>query len=112
MNLNISNLNCFDFYIIKHIIYNRNKFLDYQLLKTFHIVKKYNKTLLIIIINIIRIEIKKINNQIVTLNLKNVLYVFNNNFNLIFMKTLFKNNYFIKFSFNEIKIKRDKMQII
>ena len=68
--------------------------------------------MLIVIINIIRIEIKKVNDQIITLNLKNVLYVFNNDFNLIFMKVLFKNNYFIKFSFNEIKIKCDKMQII
>ena len=29
MNLNISNLNCLNFYVIKHIIYNQNKFLDY-----------------------------------------------------------------------------------
>ena len=29
MNLNILKLNYFNFYIIKHIIYNRNKFLDY-----------------------------------------------------------------------------------
>ena len=29
MNLNILNLNYFDFYIIKYIIYNRNKFFDY-----------------------------------------------------------------------------------
>ena len=29
MNLNISNLNYLNFYIIKHIIYNRNKFFDY-----------------------------------------------------------------------------------
>ena len=29
VNLNILNLNCFNFYVIKHIIYNRNKFLDY-----------------------------------------------------------------------------------
>ena len=75
----------------------------------FHIVKKYNKTLLIIIINIIRIKVKKNNDQIVTLNFKNVLYIFNNDFNLIFMKVLFKNNYFIKILFNEIKIERDKM---
>ena len=74
-----------------------------------YIVKEYNKILLIVIISIIRIEIKKINDQIVTLNFKNVLYVFNNNFNLIFIKTLFKNNYFIKFSFNEIKIKYNEM---
>ena len=93
-------------------IHNRNKFFDYQLFKTSHIVKKYNKILSIIIINIIRIEIKKINDQIVTLNLKNVLYIFNNNFNFIFIKTLFKNDYFIKILFNEIKIKCDKMQII
>ena len=77
-----------------------------------YIVKKYDKTLLIVIINIIRIEVKKINNQIITLNLKNVLHVFNNNFNFIFIKVLFKNNYFIKILFNEIKVKRDKMQVI
>ena len=112
INLNISNLNCFNSYIIKHIIHNRNKFFDYQSFKTFYIVKKYDKTLLIIIINIIHIEIKKINDQIVTLNLKNVLYIFNNKFNLIFIKALFKNNYFIKFSFNEIKIERNEMQVI
>ena len=29
MNLNILNINYLDFYIIKHIIYNREKFLDY-----------------------------------------------------------------------------------
>ena len=43
---------------------------------------------------------------------ENVLYVFNNNFNFIFIKILFKNNYFIKFSFNEIKVERYEMQII
>ena len=112
MKLNISNLNYFNFYIIKYIIYNRNKFLDYRLFKIFHIVKKYDKTLLIVIINIIYIEVKRVNNQIVILNFKNVLYIFNNNFNLIFIKILFKNNYFIKFSFNEIKVKRNKMQVI
>ena len=68
--------------------------------------------MLIVIINIIRIEIKKINDQIVALNFKNVLYIFDNDFNFIFIKILFKNNYFIKFSFNEIKVKRNEMQII
>ena len=29
MNLNILNINYFDFYVIKHIIYNREKFFDY-----------------------------------------------------------------------------------
>ena len=29
VNLNILNLNCLNFYIIKHIIYNRNKFFNY-----------------------------------------------------------------------------------
>ena len=46
------------------------------------------------------------------LNFKNILYVFNNNFNFIFIKVLFKNDYFIKFSFNEIKVGRYKMQVI
>ena len=61
VNLNILNLNRFNFYIIRHIVYNRNKSFDYQLFKTSHIVEKYDKILLIIIINIIRIEIKKVN---------------------------------------------------
>ena len=29
MNLNILNLNCLNFCVIKHIIYNQNKFFDY-----------------------------------------------------------------------------------
>ena len=75
----------------------------------FYIIKEYNKILLIVIINIIRIEDKGVNDQIVTLNFKNVLHVFDSDFNLIFIKILFKNNCFIKFSFNEIKVKCYKM---
>ena len=43
------------------------------------------------------------------LNFKNVLYVFDNDFNFIFIKVLFKNDYFIKNLFNEIKVERDKI---
>ena len=43
------------------------------------------------------------------LNFKNILYVFDNDFNFIFIKALFKNNCFIKFSFNEIKVEHYEM---
>ena len=59
MNLNISNVNCFDFYVIRYIIYDRKKFFDYQSFKTSYIIKKYDKILSIVITSIIRIEIKK-----------------------------------------------------
>lgn len=54
---NISNVNYLDFYVIKHIIYNRFKFINYQSFETSHIIKKYSKILSIVQTSIIRIEI-------------------------------------------------------
>ena len=44
--------------------------------------------------------------------LKNILYILENDFNLIFIKALYKNNYLIKFVLNNIKVERYKIKII
>ena len=43
---------------------------------------------------------------------KNILYILENDFNLIFKKTLYKNDYPIKFISNNIKIERYKIKVI
>ena len=44
--------------------------------------------------------------------LKNILYIFESDFNFIFIKALYKNDYLMKFVLNNIKVERYKIKII
>ena len=66
----------------------------------------------VININIIRFKNVKSNNNFIFLIFKNILYILENDFNLIFIKVLYKNGYLIKFVLNNIKIERYEIKVI
>ena len=74
--------------------------------------KEYKKTLLVVDIDIIRLKSIGNNDNTVILIFKNILYILESDFNLIFIRILRKDNYSIKFILNDIKVDRYKLKAI
>ena len=62
--------------------------------------------------NIIRLKNIKSNNNSIFLIFKNILYILESDFNLIFINILYKNDYLMKFVSNNIEIERYKIKVI